>query len=99
MQWTESSPSKTNVTRTLSRGLDVLEALARADEDGLGPSALGQRVNLDKATVTRLLRTLVEAGYVTQDETTRRYRLTGRILWLAHRAPSASTFGASLDRT
>ena len=29
------------VTRTLSRGLDVLEALARADEDGLGPSALG----------------------------------------------------------
>ncbi len=87
MQWTESSPSKTNVTRTLSRGLDVLEALARADEDGLGPSALGQRVDLDKATVTRLLRTLVEAGYVTQDETTRRYRLTGRILWLAHRAP------------
>ena len=74
------------VTRTLSRGLDVLEALARADEDGLGPSALGQRVDLDKATVTRLLRTLVEAGYVTQDETTRRYRLTGRILWLAHRA-------------
>ncbi len=74
------------MTRTLSRGLGVLEALARADEDGLGPSALGQRVDLDKATVSRLLRTLVEAGYVAQDETTRRYRLTGRILWLAHRA-------------
>jgi DNA-binding IclR family transcriptional regulator len=74
------------VTRTLSRGLDVLEALARADEDGLGPSALGQQVDLDKATVTRLLRTLVEAGYVAQDETTRRYRLTGKVLWLAHRA-------------
>ena len=81
-----SSLSETPVTRTLTRGLDVLEALARADEDGLGPSALGQQVNLDKATVLRLLRTLVEAGYVTQDETTRRYRLTGRILWLAHRA-------------
>jgi DNA-binding IclR family transcriptional regulator len=74
------------VTRTLSRGLHVLEALARANEDGLGPSAIGQRVGLDKATVTRLLRTLVEAGYATQDETTRRYRLTGRVLWLAHRA-------------
>jgi DNA-binding IclR family transcriptional regulator len=74
------------VTRTLSRGIDVLEALARANEHGLGPSAIGQQVGLDKATVTRLLRTLVEAGYVTQDETTRRYRLTGRILWLAHRA-------------
>jgi DNA-binding IclR family transcriptional regulator len=74
------------VTRTLSRGLDVLEALAGANEDGLGPSAIGQGVGLDKATVTRLLRTLVEAGYVAQDETTRRYRLTGRVLWLAHRA-------------
>ena len=73
------------MTRTLSRGLDVLEALARGNEHGLGPSAIGQRVGLDKATVTRLLRTLVEAGYVTQDETTRRYRLTGKILWLAHR--------------
>ncbi len=86
VQRTQSSLSETTVTRTLSRGLDVLEALARANEDGLGPSAIGQRVSLDKATVTRLLRTLVEAGYVTQDEATRRYRLTGRILWLAHRA-------------
>jgi DNA-binding IclR family transcriptional regulator len=77
------------VTRTLSRGLDVLEALARADGYGLGPSAIGQRVGLDKATVTRLLRTLVGAGYVTQDETTRRYRIGGRILWLAHRVTAS----------
>ena len=81
-----SSLDETPVTRTLSRGLDVLEALALANEQGLGPSAIGQRVGLDKATVTRLLRTLIENGYVTQDETTRRYRLTGKILWLAHRA-------------
>ena len=74
------------MTRTLSRGLDVLEALALANEHGLGPSAIGHRVGLDKATVTRLLRTLIEKGYVTQDETTRRYRLTGKVLWLAHRA-------------
>jgi DNA-binding IclR family transcriptional regulator len=73
------------VTRTLSRGLDVIETLARGDGNGLGPSAIGQQAGLDKATVTRLLRTLVEAGYVSQDETTRRYRLSGKILWLAHR--------------
>ena len=72
------------MTRALSRGLDVLEALARANGHGLGPSAIGQRVGLDKATVTRLLRTLVKADYVTQDATTRRYRLTGKVLWLAH---------------
>jgi DNA-binding IclR family transcriptional regulator len=72
------------VTRTLSRGLDILEVLVRGGDDGLGPSAIGQQVDLDKATVTRLVRTLVETGYVTQDERTRRYRLTGKILWLAH---------------
>jgi DNA-binding IclR family transcriptional regulator len=71
-------------TRTLSRGLDVLEALAAADELGLGPSAVAEKVGLDKATVTRLLRTLVETGYVAQDEVSRRYRLTGKILRLAH---------------
>lgn len=72
------------MTRTLSRGLAVLEVLARGDEQGLGPSAIGLRVGLDKATVTRFLRTLVEAGYVSQDQRTRRYRPTGKILWLAH---------------
>ena len=72
------------VTRTLSRGLDILEVLVHGGDDGLGPSAISQQTDLDKATVTRLLRTLVEAGYVTQDERTRRYRLTGKILWLAH---------------
>ena len=83
---TVRSLGETTVTRTLRRGLDVLEALARGDGYGLGPSAIGQRVGLDRATVTRLLRTLSEAGYVTQDAATRRYRLSGRILWLAHRS-------------
>jgi DNA-binding IclR family transcriptional regulator len=80
-----SSLGETVVIRTLSRGLEVLETLAHASETGLGPSAIGQRVSLDKATVTRI-RTLMEAGYVTQDEATRRYRVTGKVLWLAHRA-------------
>lgn len=78
-------------TRTLSRGLDVLEALASADDLGVGPSAIAEMVDLDKATVTRLLRTLVEAGYVAQDEVSRRYRLTGKIRRLAQGV------GAQLD--
>jgi IclR family transcriptional regulator, KDG regulon repressor len=71
------------VTRTLSRGLDILEKLATTDELGLGASAIADAVALDKATVTRLLRTLIETGYVRQDQVTRRYRLTGKILRLA----------------
>jgi len=72
------------MTRTLVRGLSVLETLAAADELGLGPSAIAADVDLDKATVTRLLRTLIETGYVVQDPVSRRYRLTGKVLRLAH---------------
>jgi DNA-binding IclR family transcriptional regulator len=70
-------------TRTLLRGLDVIEALSVADAGGLGPSAIGNAVGLDKGTVSRLLRTLVDAGWVRQDPRTRRYRLSGKILRLA----------------
>ncbi len=70
-------------TRTLLRGLDVIEALADADAAGVGPSAISDAVDLDKATVSRLLRTLAEAGWVRQDGDTRRYRLSGKILRLA----------------
>jgi DNA-binding IclR family transcriptional regulator len=71
-------------TRTLIRGLAILETLAAADEQGLGPSAIAENVGLDKATVTRLLRTLIETGYVVQDPVSRHYRLTGKLLRLAH---------------
>ena len=83
---TDGSLGEPSTARALRRGLLVLEALAGATEPALGPSAIGRDVGLDKATVIRLLRTLVDAGYVTQDAATRRYRLTGRILALAHAA-------------
>ncbi len=70
-------------TRTLHRGLEVLEKLATAGEFGLGPTAVADEVGLDKATVTRLIGTLVEAGYVRQDPATRKYRLTGKLIRLA----------------
>jgi IclR family transcriptional regulator, KDG regulon repressor len=71
------------VTRALARGLNVLEALAAADADGLGPTAIAATVDLDKATVARLLQTLVTTGYVTKDPVTRRCHLTAKILRVA----------------
>jgi DNA-binding IclR family transcriptional regulator len=65
------------------RGLNVVEALSDADAGGMGPSAVSEVVGLDKATVSRLLHTLAEVGWVRQDPETRRYRLTGKILHLA----------------
>jgi DNA-binding IclR family transcriptional regulator len=76
-------------TRTLNRGLNILEKLATTDELGLGASAIAEGVSLDKATVTRLLRTLIEAGYVRQDSVTRRYRMTGKIVRLAQGAATS----------
>jgi DNA-binding IclR family transcriptional regulator len=54
-----------------------------SDENGLGPSAIAESVGLDKATVSRILQTLVGAGYAAQEPATRRYRPTTKILRLA----------------
>ena len=79
-------PAPAATTRALARGLDVLEALAHADEGTLGVSAIAADIGLDKATISRLLQTLVSTGYVARDPSTRQYRLTGKILRLAHAA-------------
>jgi IclR family acetate operon transcriptional repressor len=71
-------------TRALTRGLDVLEALARAEGRTLGISAIAEQVGIDKATVTRLLQTLIASGYAAREAESRQYRLTGKILNLAH---------------
>jgi DNA-binding IclR family transcriptional regulator len=68
-------------TRTLMRGLEVLEVLASSSEP-MGPTRIGEKIGLDKATIGRLLFTLCEAGYARQ-EGNGSYRLTGKILRLA----------------
>lgn len=68
-------------TRTLLRGLEVLEVLASSPEP-IGPTRIGEAIGLDKATIGRLLFTLCEAGYARQ-EGNGSYRLTGKILRLA----------------
>lgn len=71
------------MSRALVRGITVFETLAEADDRGLGPSAIAEAVKIDKATATRILHTLMDMDYVQQDETTRRYRVTGKIVRLA----------------
>jgi IclR family pca regulon transcriptional regulator len=64
---------------SLRRGLLLLSCLGR--EGGpLGLSELAEHSGLDKATVHRLARVLVEAGYLTQDPATKAYDLGLRIL-------------------
>ncbi|MBV9582209.1 MAG: IclR family transcriptional regulator [Chloroflexi bacterium] len=65
----------------LGRGLAVLDCFI-ADP---GPHALvelSRRVGLGMPTTLRLIRTLEEAGYVRQDPTSKRYRLSWKMLQL-----------------
>jgi IclR family pca regulon transcriptional regulator len=65
----------------LGRGLALLDCFI----DQPGPHSLielSRRVGLGMPTTLRLIRTLEEAGYVRQDPTTRRYRLSWKMLQL-----------------
>ena len=73
-----------SLTRTLQRGLAILELLATDSRDsGLGVTEVASAVALDKATTNRLLQTLSALGYAYKDPDTKYYRLTGKLLHLS----------------
>ena len=78
----EPGKQPSSTTRTLVRGLNLLELIARSNE-GLALSELAAGASLDKATTLRLLGTLREAGWVRQDPSDRRYRVTGKMAHLS----------------
>lgn len=65
----------TRGAQTLRRGLLVLRLLARVGPGGLRMGEIVRRVELNKATVVRLTRTLVDEGFVVHDTVSGRYRL------------------------
>ncbi len=81
------SAAAQNTSKVLQKALLVLETLARRGGES-GVRELAREVDLDKATVYRLLNTLVESGYLARDHTGR-YRLTVRLAELAKAAPAA----------
>ena len=70
------------MTRSLGRGLEIVEILARSDIP-CGVSDLARYLGIDKATVHRLLKVLDMHGYVQRDPLTRRYSCSSRILELS----------------
>jgi IclR family acetate operon transcriptional repressor len=82
------------MVQSLDRALDVLEALAEADDE-IALSQLTEQVGLPLGTVHRLLSGLVERGYAAQDRETRLYGPGPRLLAVAARASANRRFSLS----
>ncbi len=92
----EKTPPKT-AAPALDRGLAALEALD-AQPAGLTLSELSRTIGSPKNSAARLVQTLTARGYVEREETTQRFRLTGKLLRLGHpRVGRASLVECALD--
>jgi DNA-binding IclR family transcriptional regulator len=75
---------KQSTHRSLERGLALLEAVAGAS----GPASLtdtARRLGLHRSTAHHLMQTLVSAGYLRQEKSTRGYELTPKLYQLTGR--------------
>jgi DNA-binding IclR family transcriptional regulator len=79
--------------QSVRRALRALELIAEAGE--LGVSELGRRLDVHKATASRLIATLSERGIVERDPVTEKYRLGFGLIRLA----GAAMAGLDLVRT
>lgn len=67
----------------VQRAVHVVDALAEADSD-LGTNEIARRTGINASTVSRLLATLVERGFVEHVPESGRYRLGVRLLQLGN---------------
>lgn len=67
--------------QSVNRALSALDFIAEAGE--LGVTELGRRLNVHKATASRLIATLAERGMVERDPITEKYRLGFGLIRLA----------------
>lgn len=70
----------------LARDIEIIELLATAeswDSGGLGVTQIAQITSRDKGQISRCLKTLLAAGLVDRDATTRRYRVGIRFYSIA----------------
>ncbi len=68
----------------MARDIQILEVLAEADvPEGLGVVRVAAALGRDKATVSRAMSTLADAGILSRDEDSRLYRIGPKIFALA----------------
>lgn len=67
--------------QSLARGLRALDIL-ETESDGIGITGIARRINIDKSTASRIMKTLAAYGYAEQSSQTRRYTLGPRLVRL-----------------
>ena len=73
-------------TRSIERALLCIEILADSRKGWMGLTEMSNQSELDKATVSRILKTLLNLGYVEFIPEYRGYRMTAKILTVASSA-------------
>ncbi|NHM31448.1 IclR family transcriptional regulator [Neobacillus terrae] len=68
-----------NMVKSVSRALDII-TLVSMKKGGLGVTEIAKQIDINKSSVYRILSTLVQYGYVEQDEDTGRYKLGYKFL-------------------
>lgn len=68
-----------NMVKSVSRALDIV-TLVGEKKGGLGVTEIANQIDINKSSVYRILSTLVQYGYVEQDEETSRYKLGYKFL-------------------
>jgi DNA-binding IclR family transcriptional regulator len=71
--------------RSVTKAIRLLEALA-GDTVPIGVSDLARRLDMDKASVSRMLRTLEQAAFVAQDAQSQRFTLGVALIALGQKA-------------
>jgi IclR family KDG regulon transcriptional repressor len=71
-----------NTSSTALKALNVLETVAFSSQP-ISVTEAAEQVGIDKGTAYRMLKTLVDARYVTQDEISKRYRLSYKVISLS----------------
>lgn len=73
------------MTRSVDRALALIEAVEAGPSEGASLMELVDRTGVDKSTVTRLLATCVQRGWLVRDAASRRYTLGPTLLAMARR--------------
>lgn len=69
------------ISRSLLKGLEILK-MFNEDTPNLSLAEIAEKLGVSRTTPYRLLYTLQEAGFLYQDENTKRYELTPKVLEL-----------------